>query len=182
VKEKLIALLKALGLWNDEKAKELDSKLSEIIEDPKPPVVDTSKLAPELKGVMDAMQGQVAALTEQNKALMATLTKEREDREKIISTQQAQVKAEQEKKVKEAVDNAIKQGLFPEAKREAMSKLAGADFAAYEILIKDMKPDPHFKADDKNNQQKKDEPVIKSPLDTGSPILAKVKEFAGIKE
>lgn len=183
MKEQLIALLKKLGLWNEEKAKELEAELAKVNATTEPPKVDTSKLAPELKGVVDAMQNQVNALTEQNKALLATLTKEREDREKIIKTQQDQAKTEQEKKVKEAVEKAIKDGIFPEAKREAMAKLANADFASYEALVKDMKPDPHFmKADGKPPAADSGAAKIKSPLEpVGNPMLAKVKEFAGIK-
>lgn len=184
--DKIIELLKKMGVLADDKVDEVKNSLGEIVKDepgpPTPPPTSPPTLptnvSPELKAFFENMSNQINALTAQNKSLMASLDKERSDRESMIKIQNDQAKAEKERKISDAVDDAIKKGYYPESKRETIKKIATNDLEAFQEMLKDMKPDPRFIKPEKKTPET--EHVIKTPLDTGNAgILAKVKEFAG---
>jgi hypothetical protein len=138
-----------------------------------------------MKQVLESLQSQINAMNQQNKTLLDTLTAERTDREKAVKTQQDQMKADREAKVKAAVDKAIKEGKYPEAKRESLLKSANADLESFEDMVKDLPVNKHFKTEEKTEENKgaAGEVKLKSPIENANAtILSKVKAFAQVTE
>lgn len=184
MKEKILALLKSLGIVKDEDVTKVTAELDKLELD-KPAPIDTSKIQDaEMKKMIEGFQSQLASFSEVNKQLTASLAAEKAARDAAVAAQQTNQKTEKEKKVTEAVDAAIKSGKYPEAKRDFLKKMFDADFDSFTEIVKDAPVDKHFKPNtpvlDKDGKPVTTEPVLKGPLDTGSSMLAKVNEFAGI--
>jgi hypothetical protein len=184
--KKIVEALRALKVVPEDKMPEVDTALSGLKLEEQAQNIDPSKINdPAMKQVVEGLQGQLNAMTQQYKAVMDALTAERTDREKAVKTQQDQIKADREAKVKAAVDKAIKEGKYPEAKRESLMKSANADLESFEEMVKDLPVDKHFKAEDKGQGDKgaAGEVKIKSPIENANAsILSKVKEFAQVTE
>lgn len=183
MKEKLLAMLKALGLVKDDNQAQVEAELNKLELD-KPPVIDASKVQDAgLKQMLETIQTEITILRTSNKQLADALASEKTEREKGIQAQQAAAKTEQEKKVKESVDGAIKTGKYPEAKREFLTKLFTNDFESATEVVKDAPVDKHFKPEAIPG---KPPPVkqegIKSPLDSTTPLFTKVKELANVTD
>lgn len=185
MKEKILALLKTLGLVKDDNQAQVIAEL-EKLDLEKAPVIDASKVQDAgLKQLLESIQTEISILRTGNKSLADALAAEKTEREKAIKAQQDAAAADKAKKVSEAVDAAIKAGKFPEAKREYLTKLFTSDFDSAAEIVKDAPVDKHFKADGtNNNNNNKNEKTdgIKSPLDVSSPLLDSVKKFANINE
>jgi hypothetical protein len=186
MKEKILALLKTLGLVKDEDVTKVTAELDKLELD-KPAPIDTSKIQDgEMKKLVEGFQSQLASFAEVNKQLTAALAAEKTARDAAVAAQQTNLKIEKEKKVTEAVDAAIKAGKYPEAKRDFLKKMYEADFDSFAEIVKDTPVDKHFKPGTEPKLDKDGkpitttEPTLKGPLDTGSSMLSKVNEFAGI--
>jgi DNA-directed RNA polymerase beta subunit len=181
MKEKILALLKALGIMKDEDITKVTAELDKLEFD-KPAPVDTSNIKDaEMKKLIEGFQSQLTSFAEVNKQLTASLAAEKAARDAAVAAQQTNQKTEKEKKVTEAVDAAIKAGKYPEAKRDFLKKMFDADFDSFTEIVKDTQVDKHFKPENKEgDKDNKGEVVIKGPLDTGGGLLSKVNEFAGI--
>ena len=184
MKEKILALLKTLGLVKDEDVTKVTAELDKLELD-KPAPIDTSKIQDgEMKKLVEGFQSQLASFAEVNKQLTASLAAEKAARDAAVAAQQANQKTEQEKKVTTAVDAAIKEGKYPEAKRAFLTNLFTKDFEATTELVKDTPVDKHFKTNtpalDKDGKPVNNGPKILGPLDTRSDLQAKVFEYAGL--
>lgn len=153
--QKIIDSLKKAGILAEDKVASVQTEL-EKIELPKTEQtkIDTSKITDEnIKTLIEQFQSQNNILAQEVKSLSAALAAEKDAREKSIKAQDEVAKTEKEKKIKESVDKVIKEGKFPEAKREALTKQANLDLGAFEDFVKDIPVNKHFtqtKTDDKN--------------------------------
>lgn len=189
MKEKILALLKSLGIVKDEDVAKVTSELDKLQLDATPPVpIDTSKIQNEdMKKLVDSFQSQLNSVMEVNKQLTASLAAEKAARDAAIAAQETNQKSEKEKKITAAVDAAIKEGKFPEAKRDHLKKLFESDFDSATEIVKDTPVNKLFKPtkeknENDNNNNNNNDVVIKSALDTGSSLLGKVREFANLNE
>jgi hypothetical protein len=187
MKEKILALLKALGVVKDEDLAKVTTELDKLeLEKPINPPIDTSKIQNEdIKKLIEGFQAQINSVMAVNKNLADALAAEKKAREEAIAAQTATAKTEKDKKIADAVDAAIKEGKFPEAKREHLKKMFEADFDSFAEVVKDTPVNKHFQTSEKkkegeNNNNNNNEPIIKSALDTGGGLFTKVKEFAGL--
>lgn len=184
MKEKLIALLKQLGLLKDDNQETVLAELDKLDLENPPAPIDTSKISdPETKKMFEELNKQISALTAVNKNLTEKLGEETKARDAAIKAQQDQQKAEQDKKVNDAVDAAIKSGKFPEAKREHLKKLYTADFDSTAEMVKDAPVDKHFKPSAETKLDDKGNPIKETPKPVGplagadKTILAKINEM-----
>lgn len=185
MKEKLLAALRALGLVKDDNQAQIVAELDKLELD-KPAVIDASKLQDAgLKELLGTIQSEISVLRQSNKNLADALAAEKTEREKAIKAQQDAAKLESDKKVKTAVDEAIKAGKYPEAKRDFLTKLFEKDFESAAEIVKDAPVDKHFKQSNENNNNNhndKKQNEMKSPLEVSSPLLESVKKFANITD
>lgn len=187
MKDKLIALLKTLGLLKDEDVAKVTAELDKLDLDkkPEPPApVDTSKITdPILKQLIEKLEGRNNSLEQMVKDLTTKLAAEAEAREKAINAQQAADKMAAEKKVTDAVEVAIKSGKYPEAKRAWLKERFEKDFEGFSDIVKESPVDKHFKAPaepkhDKDGKPIIDVPVYKGPLSGADrTILGKITEM-----
>lgn len=164
MKDKLIALLKTLGILTDDKVESVSKELDKLDLDKKSdPVIDPSKIAdPALKQVIEALNNQVSILSNQNKTLLDTLNAERTEREKSVKLQQDQAKTEQEKKVTALVEQALKEGKISKAKEAWLKDLATTKFELAESWVKDAPVEKGFKGEgDKGAGDKGTPPAAK---------------------
>jgi phage I-like protein len=170
MKDKLLALLKALGILPDDKVQALSAELDKLDLEKKPePTIDSSKITdPAMKQMFEALNNQITVLGNQNKTLLDTINAERSEREKAVKLQQDQAKSDAEKKVTELVARAKKEGKIVQAKEEWLKKYAVADLAAAEEWVKDapvqpgFKPEPEKKSSSETSSEKTDR--AKGPL------------------
>ncbi len=186
MKEKLLALLKTLGLLPDDKVEAVSKELDKLELEKKPDTpIDASKITdPALKAVIEGMQSQNAVLGQQVKDLTSMLTAERNDREKAVKIQQDAEKKNKEQKVADLLAKALKEGKIVKAKEEWLKKFAEADVAAAEEWVKDAPVDKNFKPDTgsqkKEGEQEKNEGDVRSPLSAVNPtLLSKIHEMSG---
>ncbi|NUN68831.1 MAG: hypothetical protein HUU02_03875 [Bacteroidetes bacterium] len=147
MKDKLLALLKSLGLIPDDKLESVSKELDKLeLDKPAPAPIDPSKITdPALKQIVEALNSQVTVLGQQNKTLLDTLTAERTEREKAVKLQQDQAKKDKDQKVADLVAKALKEGKIVKAKEEWLKKYAEADVTAAEEWVKDAPVDKNFK-------------------------------------
>lgn len=183
MREKILALLKTLGLVKDDNQAQVLAELDKLDLE-KAPIIDASKVPDAgMKAMLESIQTQIQILTNDNKTLRDALAGEKQAREAAIKAQNEANAAEQAKKVKTAVDDAIKAGKFPEAKRDFLTKLYEKDFDSATEIVKDAPVDKHFKpGENNNNNNDKKNSEIKSPLEVSSPLLDSVKKFANIND
>lgn len=191
MKEKIIAALKALGIYKEEDAQKINAELDKLEAPPAPAPIDTSKIADAaMKQTVEALQQTVQLITQQNKELLASLAAEKKAREDAVSIQNAQLKTEKEKKVAAAVQKLLDDGKISSDEEKALwKKTFENDLETGEKLSAALTVKPGFKSAKKDGPTppaaptKKDEDHLPSPLDsTSSGILKAVKEFAQVTE
>ena len=186
--EKILEALKKLGIITAENEATVTETIKPLIAEPgaEPPKAeppDISKLDPAIQQMINALQAQIDAQAQSNKDLLAVLSKEREDREKAAKALTDKAAADKAEAAKKAVDEAIKKGLFPEAKRETMQAIADGGIENFNKLIADMKPDPLFKEENSGGNKEDKSGGVKSPLDSVNPgILGSIKKMQGQAE
>ncbi len=170
MKDKLLALLKSLGLIPDDKLESVSKELDKLeLDKPAPAPIDPSKITdPALKQIVEALNSQVTILGQQNKTLIDTLNAERTEREKAVKLQQDQATKDKTQKVADLVAKALKEGKIVKAKEEWLKKYAEADVTAAEEWVKDAPVDKNFKPDpNKDGKNEGDEgggDKVKGPL------------------
>jgi hypothetical protein len=154
MKDKLIALLKTLGILTDDKAESLSKELDKLgLDKNQDPVIDSSKISdPALKQVIETLNNQVAILGNQNKTLLDTLNAERTEREKAVKLTQDQAKADSLKKVDALVEQALKDGKISKAKESWLKDLATTKYELAESWVKDAPVEKGFKPEKKDDQ------------------------------
>lgn len=192
MKEKIIAMLKALNLWKEEDAQKITDELDKLETPPAPPArIDTSKIADAaMKQTVEALQQTVQLITQQNKELLASLAAEKKAREDAVSIQNAQLKTEKEKKVAAAVQKLLDEGKISSDEEKALwKKTFEADLETGEKLSASLPVKPGFKPVKKDGQTppatppNKEEGHLPSPLDSSNTgILKAVKEFAQVTD
>ncbi|KAB2967520.1 phage protease [Zoogloea sp.] len=186
MKEKLIALLKSLGLLTDDKVEAVSKELDKLELEKKPDApIDASKITdPALKAVIEGLQNQNASLSQQIKSLTDTLAAEQTDRAKAIKVQQDQAKKDRELKVTELVTRALKEGKIVKAKEEWLKKYAENDLTAAEEWVKEAPVDKNFKPEPTKDNPPAgggDDKKAKGPLgNVNATILGKVMEQSSI--
>lgn len=147
MKNKLIELLKSLGILTDDKIDAVSKELDKLDLDKNPSgPIDASKITdPGLKAVIEGLQNQNTVLGQQIKTLTDTLTAERTEREKAVKLQQDQAAKDKQTKVTELVAKALKEGKIVKAKEEWLKKYAEADVTAAEEWVKEAPVDKNFK-------------------------------------
>lgn len=181
-------MLKALNLWKEEDASKITAELDKL-DTPAPPI-DTSKITDStVKQLVDQLQQAVTLLTNQNKQLIESLSKEKEMRDNAYKIQQDQMKADKEKKVKDAVQKLLDEGKISSDDEKALWTKAfenDLDIATKQAAVIPVKPGfkPAKKPGEPTPPAKKEEEVhLRSPLETpNTAILKAVKEFAQVTE
>ncbi|MFZ4620969.1 MAG: phage protease [Bacteroidota bacterium] len=187
MKDKLLALLKTLGILTDDKVQTLSAELDKLDLEKGSGAqnIDPTKVTdPALRALIEGLQNNNAILTQQMKTLTDTMVAERTEREKAVKLQQDQAKTAHETKVTELVAKALKEGKITKAKEEWLKKYAGTDLAEAEAWVKDAPVAPGFKPEqtkESSNKEGEGDKVL-SPLSGVNPsILSKVNEMAGLQ-
>lgn len=186
MKEKILALLKALGVIKDEDLAKVTSELDKLEFD-KSTNIDTSKIQNEdLKKLIEGFQTQINSVMAVNKNLADALAAEKKARDEAIAAQTATQKTEAEKKITDAVEAAIKEGKYPEAKRDWLKGRFEKDFEGMTEIVKEAQVDKHFKPADKTNTQDKskqhDDTAPRNPFNTNQTVFDSVAKYANITE
>lgn len=165
MKEKILAILKKLGIAYDEKQNDLLTELNSLgLEN-----MDKIEIP---NGVDEATKKIMQALVEQNKALAGnvdilrqTLGEEKAQRDAAILAEQTRQKAEKKSKVESAVKKLLDEKKITEADKPVWEKLLDNDFESSTKVAEQLKPigttataaDKNFQqtADDKNNNSLK---------------------------
>jgi len=157
MKDKLIALLKTLGVLTDDKVDSVSKELDKLDLDKKSdPIIDPSKITdPAMKQVIEALSNQVSILGNQNKTLLDTLNAERSARENAVKLQQDQAKTDQEKKVGTLVEQALKEGKISKAKEAWLKDLATTKFELADSWVKDAPVEKGFKPENRTGDDDK---------------------------
>jgi len=135
---KFIELLKKLGILPADKEAELTKEIETLLASEK---VDTGKIEELLKGaggnveVFKLLIEQNKSLTQAVKDLQTTLSAEASEREKIVKATQERAKADNEKKVADAVDEALKSGKITEAQKANYTNLFTANFDSTKAIV-----------------------------------------------
>ncbi|MEW5799970.1 MAG: phage protease [Bacteroidota bacterium] len=160
MKEKLIALLKSLGILTDDKVDAVSKELEKLDLDKKPePTIDASKISdPAMKQVIEELQNQNLILSRQIKTLTDTLTAERTERERAIQLQRQQAEKEKTQKVSDLIARALKEGKIVKAKEEWLKKFADQDLDAATEWVNGAPVDKNF-VPEKKDDKKSDPPA-----------------------
>jgi len=165
--EKLLALFKSKGIELGDKEKDLKTEFDKLEKD-KDGNVDLSKLDlskltnKDVDPVLQAVIEQNKILMQSVKDLQSTLGKEQSDREAAIKAQTDKAKADQLKKVTDAVEKAFKEKRIVEADKAIWTARLTKDFDEWNKEL-EAKPVP------KQFEQKKNEtPPGEKPLVTGN--------------
>lgn len=155
MKEKLIELLKKLGIDITGKETELKTELDKLAKDGDGNI-DLAKLdLTKLSGggnddLVKAVLEQNKILTQSVKDLKDTLAKEISDRENAIKAQQEQAKKDQEKKINDAIEKAKKEKRIVEADVEKWKDRLTKDFDEWNTEL-EAKPVPKEFQNNKNS-------------------------------
>jgi len=169
--DKLIALLKTLGVDVEAKKGEIEKAAKEL-EPPKPPPV---KKDGETNPEIEQLRSDLAAATEQIKSLVSLVGTEKTEREKAQKTIADQMKADREKKVTDLIAKHEKAGQIPPAMKDHWKKLLEADYDATAKVIEGLPVDPAAKKAAESTQKKDD----KSGDDKSATPIAKGLEGFG---
>lgn len=186
--EKILAILKAIGIDITGKEEQLKTQTAELEKD-KNGNIDIEKLLAGLNGkgkepdpVLTAIIEQNKILTQSVKDLQSVIGQEQTARKAAIEAAQAQAKTEQEKKINELIEKAFTDKKIVEADKALYKSLAEKDFDNTSKLIAGMKVAKQFEGK-KPDGDGKNTPAPKDILLNGNPgMLAKIKEFSGTQE
>jgi seryl-tRNA synthetase len=160
MKEKLIAILKTLGLYSDDKKAEIEKALDELEKSEGKPKAGDQKSAagdqrPEsgVQALPKEVLDQLAVLAEQNKQLFAALAEEKKAREEANKAIAEKMKADQKKRIDEFIEK--NKARIPPSDVEEVRRNLEKDFEAFSKLIEKLPEDPAMKKDQKDNKSPK---------------------------
>jgi hypothetical protein len=182
MKEKLIAILKSLGLYTDDKKVEIDKAL-EAIEEPKP----APKIASTPTDESIELKTMVDSLKEQNKQLFTAIAEEKKAREASQKAVADQMKADKDKKITDALVKAEADGKISKAQTDGWKKILELDYETGSAQLTALPVNPAFKkADDKKADDKKGDPPSNKNLGLASSaepkILDSIMKMANITD
>lgn len=159
LKEKLIAILKTLGLYTEEKKAEIDKAL-DAIEEPK----QKQKSAQAEPDGLVELQEAVESLKEQNKQLINAISEEKKSRESAQKTISDQMKAEKTKKIETAIDKAKDDRKITEAQVEGWRKMLELDYDTASAQLSALQINPALQSpnDKKLNSKTPNQPPNKN--------------------
>ncbi len=189
MKEKILALL---GLFKKaltpEKAAELQPEIDALLSAlPDESNLDTSKIKTD-DPVLKALLAQNQGLAQMVKELQTTIAKEQTDREAIIKTNQERAKVDQQTKIANAVDAALKANKITEAQKPMYTELFTSNFEVTQKVVETLPVAKQFtaggggeqKTQTEQSQQQAStslkvdrkglEEAIRASMDTGSKV------------
>lgn len=149
MKDKLLAMLKTLGLYSEEKKAEIEKALEDLkLDEGKKSDGGGQKSDAKTELPKEVME-QLAALAEQNKQLFAALAEEKKSREEANKAIQEKMKADKAKQITDFIEK--NKARIPPSDIEEVKKNLEKDFDAYSKLIAKLPEDPAMKKGQKQD-------------------------------
>jgi len=128
MQEKILAILKSLGLIPADKEDAVKTALAEIKPEPTPPVIDASKLTdPQLKTLIETLNATVAANAQDLKTMTALFAQEKSAREAAINAAKSADAEQKKANAEKLIGEALKSGKIAEADKQKYIDKAIAD-------------------------------------------------------
>ena len=170
MQEKILAILKSLGLVPADKEDAVKTALAEIKPDATAPVVDASKLTdPQLKTLIETLNATVAANAQDLKTMTALFAQEKSAREAAINASKTADAAQKKANAEKLIGEALKTGKIAEADKQKYIDKAIADHDGTKGDIERFATIPGFKpapdaGGDKNKSGDQQASKIRGPL------------------
>ncbi|HBO60543.1 TPA: hypothetical protein DD449_02585 [Candidatus Berkelbacteria bacterium] len=170
MQEKILAILKSLGLVPADKEDAVKTALAEIKPETTAPVIDPSKLNdPQMKQFITDLAAQLSVVTESNKTLQQLLAAEKTAREGAINAAKSADAEQKKTNAEKLIGDALKAGKIAEADKQKYIDKAIADHDGTKGDIERFATIPGFKpapdaGGDKNKPGEQQVSKIRGPL------------------
>lgn len=187
MQEKILAILKSLGLIPADKEEAVKTALAEIKLEPTAPVIDASKLTdPQLKTLIETLNSTVAANAQDLKTMTALFAQEKAQREASIKAQQDADAATKKANAEKLIGEALKNGKIAEADKQKYIDKAIADYDGTKGDIERFATIPGFKpapGASEKNEPPKNVSTLRGPLSSADPtILAAINKMEAAQQ
>ena len=146
MQEKILAILKSLGLVPADKEDAVKTALAEIKPEPTAPVIDPSKVTdPQMKILIENLNTQISLLTQDNKTLKDLFTAEKTAREAAINASKTADAAQKKANAEKLIADYKKVGKLAEADTAEYVEKATNDFEGTKKAIERFQTIPGFK-------------------------------------